>query len=184
MDFKDALILVGIAEGAYTNDPRDDGGRTIAGLSQRANPDLAIWPMIELWEERGYTAAQIDKLARQDPHFQSLVRATYKGRYWNQMRCDELPPIMRYPVFNACVNIGCVQATKLLQKSAGVKEDGKMGPVTIRESRATDVNILYHAFMTHWREFYKRLVREKPAKSVYLNGWLARVDAVERDNHT
>lgn len=183
MQFEEALALVGIAEGGYTNDPRDPGGRTIAGLSQAANPDLYIWPMIETWESRGCSPSQIDKLARQDPHFQGLVQAVYRGRYWNQVCCDDMPALMRYPVFNACVNLGPIQTTKLLQKSVGVSQDGKLGPITLSEIRHTDTNILYHAFMTHWRAFYKSLVAAKPECGVYLNGWLSRVDNVEKQNH-
>lgn len=182
MDFESALKLVGLAEGGYTNDPNDSGGETICGLARNKNPDLSIWQTVDEWKARGVTGDGLDKLARADIFFMQRVHAAYRGRYWVMAHCDDVPPLLRYPLFSCCVNCGAGVAVKLLQKAAGVKADGKFGPYTYKAVWQTDVNILYNAFMANWRAFYRAVVREKPAKGMYLNGWLNRIDNVMRDN--
>lgn len=183
MEFEKALKLVGLAEGGYSNDPRDSGGETICGLARNKNPDLSIWQTLDAWKERGVTdGKELDRMARADLHFMGRVKAVYRGRYWNTVSCDILPPLLRYPMFSCCVNCGTKAAIEILQKSAGAKIDGKLGPLTLKAVQTTDIHILYNAFLTNWRGYYTKLVRAKPALNVYLKGWLARVDNVERDN--
>lgn len=183
MDFENCLRLTQIAEGAYSNNPLDPGGETICGLARNKNPNLSIWDTVDLWKSRGVTdGAMLDKMARGDPYFMRRVYAIYKGQYWNPVHCDELPPLLRYPMFSACVNCGVVPAIKILQKSAGAKTDGVFGMQTYKAVIDTDVHILYNAFLTNWRGYYKSLVRSRPELGVFLNGWLRRVENVEKDN--
>ncbi len=184
MNFNEALCLLGSAEGRWTNDPRDvNGGLTACGIARKQNPDCAIWPYVDRLLGRGCTLAQAEKIARDDPYFMGLVSAFYRGKYWNVCSCDDLPNLIRYPLFSAAVNIGHTQAGKLLQKACGAKQDGKIGPITIRTCRATDIGILCNAFCANWRAYYKSIIKKNPNFAVYEKGWMNRVANVERDNH-
>lgn len=184
MTFDEALRLVGVAEGRWTNDPRDiNGGLTACGISRKQNPDAGIWEYVDRLLSRGNSLAQVEKIARSDPYFMNLVSAFYRGRYWNTCNCDNLPNLLRYPVFSASVNIGHVQASKLLQKAVGTKQDGKIGPITTRACRLMDSGILCNAFCENWRNYYKSLVKKNPKFEVYAKGWQNRVTNAIKDNH-
>ena len=111
MTFDDALRVVLLHEGGatVTDDPRDPGGLTKYGISQRAFPDLDI---------RALTEAD--------------AGAIYRARYWDAVKCDSLPASLRLVMFDMAVNMGVGKAATLLQKAVGVAQDGVIGPNTIR----------------------------------------------------
>lgn len=184
MTFNEALKKINTAEGRWTNDPRDHGGMTACGIARNFNPKAAIWPYIDNLMAKGNTLAQVERIARGDPFFMNMVDAFYRGKYWNACRCDELPNLLRYPVFSAAVNIGVAQASKILQRSAGAKADGIIGVLTIRACKSIDGGILANLFCENWRNYYKALVKKNPsAYGIYEKGWNNRVDNVIRDNH-
>ena len=85
--------------------------------------------------------------------------------------------------FDACVNMGQVQATKLLQFAVndvkggldlGVKVDGHIGPDTLRGINSCDAELLMARYKTRLMSFYSGLVTSDPTKQKYLSGWLAR----------
>lgn len=183
MKFEEALNLVGLAEGKYSNNPLDKGGETICGLARKKNPDLKIWEMIDTWKERGTTSADaLDKLAKNDPVFMGLVRATYRGRYWNPCKCDELPELWKYPVFSCSVNCGHKTAIQLLQKALGIKADGIYGGVTTMAVRLCNKNEILDKFYELWSIYYDRIVEKYPSQKVFLNGWKNRIKNVKKDN--
>ena len=111
MTFDDALPIILRHEGGatVTDDPRDPGGLTKYGISQRAFPGLDI---------RSLTEAD--------------AAAIYRREYWDRVKCDSLPAHLRLPVFDMAVNMGVVRAITLLQRACGVVQDGLLGPNTIR----------------------------------------------------
>lgn len=116
MNFDRAFdILIG-HEGDFVNDSRDPGGSTRWGVTQR----VAI--------KHGYTGDM-----RTFPR--EMAKDIYRASYWDAVRADELPEVVRYPVFDAAVNSGVVQAIRWLQRVAGVGEDGIIGPMTLAAVR-------------------------------------------------
>ena len=55
----------------------------------------------------------------------------YRMRYWNVLKCDELPIGVDLVVFDLAADLGVAQSTKMLQKVVGAESDGSMGPVTM-----------------------------------------------------
>lgn len=106
--FEQAFAIVIGSEGGLTNNPSDPGGRTNFGISQRAYPALDI------------AALTLDD-----------ARAIYLSGYWAKVRGDDLPPPLAMLVFDAAVNNGVSRATRWLQASVGVTQDGIIGPVTL-----------------------------------------------------
>lgn len=111
MTFDEALPIILRHEGGatITDDPRDPGGLTKYGISQRAFPSLDI---------RNLTEAD--------------AAAIYRREYWDKAKCDSLPAHLRLTVFDMAVNMGVGKAITLLQKACGVVQDGLLGPNTIR----------------------------------------------------
>jgi len=111
-------------EGGFTNDPADPGnqlsdgrpGCTNLGVTQRA------------WEEyigRKVTHDEMRALTRTD------VDPFYRALYWDSVRADELPALIRYAVFDAGVNSGPGTAIRWLQQAVGATPDGVLGPKTL-----------------------------------------------------
>jgi lysozyme family protein len=55
----------------------------------------------------------------------------YRAMYWDSIRADELPQLLRYAVFDAGVNSGPVTAIRWLQQAVGATPDGVLGPRTL-----------------------------------------------------
>ena len=109
--FAECLPVILRFEGGatITEDPRDPGGLTKYGISQRAFPTLDIRNLTEAG------AADI-----------------YRREYWDRLKADTLPPKLRLVMFDAAVNMGVGKAVLLLQKAVGVAQDGILGANTIR----------------------------------------------------
>lgn len=109
--FAEALPVILRFEGGatITEDPRDPGGLTKYGISQRAFPTLDI---------RNLTEAD--------------AAAIYRREYWDRAKCDSLPAGLRLVMFDMAVNMGVGKAVLLLQKAVGVAQDGVLGVNTVR----------------------------------------------------
>lgn len=104
-------------EGGYSNHAADPGGETMWGVT------------IAVARANGYTGPMRDLPVE-------TAKAIYRKQYWDAVRADELPPAIRYAVFDAAVNSGVGQAAKWLQRAVGVSDDGRIGPTTLYAARA------------------------------------------------
>lgn len=112
MNFDQAFDLLLGLEGGYANDSRDPGGETMFGVTARvARAD-------------GYTG-DMRALPR------DRAKTIYRRKYWDAVRADELPPGVRYALFDAAVNSGPMQAIQWLQRAVNVGEDGILGSMTL-----------------------------------------------------
>jgi lysozyme family protein len=104
-------------EGGYSNHAADPGGKTRYGVTEAVAREV------------GYRGDM-----RELPL--DLAQRIYKERYWDAVQAENLPADVRYIVFDAAVNSGVGQASKWLQRACGVKDDGVIGPQTIRAANA------------------------------------------------
>lgn len=147
-------------EGGYANDPRDPGGETNFGISKRSYPAENIRAMTK---ER--------------------AQSIYKRDYWDKIKGDQLPSGVDVVVFDAAVNSGVSRASKWLQEIVGVKQDGVIGPDTIKAVMARDPLVVIDRYSDRRLAFMKS-AKDKSGKLLwptYGRGWERRVVAVE--NH-
>ena len=98
-----------ISEGSrYTNHPSDPGGPTKYGIT------LAD---VRRYLKRGATANDVRNLTKD-----AAVRI-YKGKYWDALRCDELPSGLDYTIFDYGVNSGIGRSGKILRRVLEMDED-------------------------------------------------------------
>lgn len=152
MTFDLALAEILKHEGIYVHDSRDPGGETKYGISKRAFPDLDI---------KSLTVAD--------------AAAIYRREYWNPICGDALPPALALCVFDTAVNMGVRQATILLQRAVGVKDDGAFGPRTLEAARRSGSNDL-DDFMARRAKRYAEL----PTVNTFGRGWYRRLLSVHR----
>lgn len=152
MGFEAAVDLILDLEGndTLTDDPRDPGGVTRYGISQRAFPSADI---------RNLTREQAIDL--------------YRTHYWARVRGDDLPWPVALAVFDGAVNQGQGTAVKALQRAVGVSADGVLGQATIAAVRTLPASEVLKRVMQE--RMAKYLSLNKPE---YTRGWANRIIAV------
>jgi lysozyme family protein len=156
-NFRDCLELVLKAEGGYVDHPKDPGGRTNLGVTQR------------VWEEWiGHPATEKD-MRELTP---AIVAPMYEMRYWRTSYCEKLPRGLDLLVFSMAVNAGAGRSVKLLQDAIGVVADGVIGPNTMAKINEANVETLIDKFSEARRAYYRGL----KLFPVFGRGWLNRTD--------
>ena len=156
-NFRDCLELVLKSEGGYIDHPKDPGGRTNLGVTQR------------VWEEWiGHPATEKD-MRELTP---AIVAPMYEMRYWRTSYCEKLPRGLDLLVFSMAVNAGAGRSVKLLQDAIGVLPDGVIGPNTMAKINEANVETLIDKFSEARTAYYKGL----KLFPVFGRGWLSRTD--------
>jgi lysozyme family protein len=159
-NFKECLELVLKSEGGYVDDPRDSGGRTNLGVTQK------------VWEE--YTGHDADEKTMRGLTPEK-VAPLYEQRYWRPTYCEVLPRGLDLLVFSMGINGGPGRAVKLLQSAIGCVPDGVIGSKTmglIKQSNVADLIAKY----SNARKSYYESLKTFP---IFGNGWLNRVNTEE-----
>jgi lysozyme family protein len=163
-NFDRCLKEVLLHEGGYVNHPRDPGGRTNLGVTQRVYEDWVGHPVNEAIM-RGLTVDH--------------VRALYKKNYWDKVRGDEIPAGLDLCVFDFAVNAGPARAARYLQRLVGAKQDGVIGPQTMsllaQLVKGVGANHCILRYQDMRRDYYKQL----NTFPTFGRGWLRRVAEVE-----
>ena len=153
VEFDDIIEKVLEHEGGLVDDPKDAGGLTNMGISQRAYPDEDI---------RGLTVERAKEL--------------YKRDYWDRYRTGDLPDRLRHIYVDMCINMGGGRAIKILQEACNSKNatkidiDGGIGPATIKAASSVEPFRL-RAYRVM---FYAELVMKKPEQERFWVGWFRR----------
>lgn len=139
-------------EGAYSNHSSDPGGETMWGVT------------VAVARANGYAGPM-----RSMPV--DVAKAIYRKHYWDSVRADELPPSVRYAVFDAAVNSGVRQAAIWLQRAVGVPEDGRIGPQTLIAARAAHPDTLRRRMLG----FRLNAMTGMKAWQSFSRGWAKRI---------
>ena len=144
-------------EGGYVNHPKDPGGRTNMGITQRTYQNFYGRPVTE---------EEMKTMPRRD------AAEIYKSMYWDEIRGDDLPAGVDICVFDWSVNSGVSRACRELQKAAGAYSDGILGPKTMKAVEASKPEDLIHRICEAREAFYRRL----SIFDTFGRGWLRRND--------
>src|SRR5690349_1648581 len=102
-NFDASLAAVLHHEGGYVNHPRDPGGATNKGVTQKTYDNWRVDHGLPPQSVRLITPAE--------------VMAVYKRRYWDAVKGDSLPAGLDYCLFDLAVNSGPVRAITFLQEA-------------------------------------------------------------------
>lgn len=139
-------------EGGYVDHWLDPGGKTRYGITEAVAREV------------GYRGDM-----RELPL--DLAQRIYKERYWDAVQAESLPADVRYIVFDGAVNSGVVQSAKWLQRACGVKDDGVVGPQTIRAANALSPDGLKRKILAQRLRFLATL----PNWPAFSRGWANRI---------
>ena len=152
MNFLTAFDKLLEHEGDYSDHAADPGGKTRYGVTEAVA------------REAGYRGDM-----RELPL--DLAQRIYKERYWDAVQAESLPADVRYIVFDGAVNSGVAQSAKWLQRACGVKDDGVIGPQTIRAANALSPDGLKRKILAQRLRFMAKL----PNWPAFSRGWANRI---------
>ena len=159
-NFDDALKAILHHEGGYVDHPKDPGGRTNLGCTQR------------VWEE--WVGHPVDEKAMRGLT-PELVAPLYKAKYWDKIKGDELPTGVDYVVFDAAINSGPGRAAKWLQTVVGAVPDGAIGAGTLAKVAAIPAADIVEKYQQTRLQFLQSL----QTWDTFGKGWGRRVAEVE-----
>lgn len=155
--FERAMKFIRVVEGGKFNHPNDPGGFTNMGLTQRDYPKLDL---------HNLTRKQADDIFYKD--------------YWKKSAAGKLPYPVYISYFDSVVNTGISRANKILQKTVGVKQDGVIGPQTLKAiSLHTSPKRLALNIADGKQDFYGRLVKKNAKFKAFIKGWTRRTNALK-----
>lgn len=155
--FARCLVEVLRHEGGYVDHPRDPGGATNKGVTQR---------VYDAYRKR--TGLPKRSVRQIEP---GEVNNIYRADYWLNAACDRLPAGLDYMVFDTAVNMGVSRACKYLQTAAAVKPDGIIGPVTLNALKKYDPRVLIDLIFSQRKDFYT----SSPNFDAFGRGWMSRL---------
>lgn len=148
MNFDQAFEKLIGHEGGDADDPDDPGGRTRYGICKRSYPDV-----------------DIANLTLEE------AKAIYLRDFWNPLKLDVLPSGIRFDLFDTGVNCGLDRARKLLQAAVGVKQDGKVGLITLAAANVMSGDLLDKRF----NGYRLRFIASLDHFPKYARGWIRRI---------
>ena len=164
-NFEKSLQYVLASEGGFVDNKADSGGATMKGIT------LDTYRLFK--KNTHLTPNDLKNISDAD------ISTIYLNQYWNACRCSELPSGIDYCVFDMAINSGTGMSVKLLQKSVGTDIDGVLGSITLALIKGKDQLGLIRAFSDQKESFYRNVVAKRPSQSVFIDGWLARINDVQ-----
>jgi hypothetical protein len=161
-NFTACVTNVLLHEGGYTNDPHDRGKATNYGITIA---DLKEWR-----NDPNLTDDDVKNMKKDE------AIEIYRTKYWNPMRCGEMPKGVDLAVFDFGVNSGNSRSIKFLQRKLGVTNDGSIGPITMSAINATNARALVQGLCADRLAFLQGLSDWQ----YFGNGWGRRVQEVEQ----
>jgi lysozyme family protein len=165
--FDFALAFILRLEGGLVDNPKDPGGRTNRGVTQRV---YNAWRASMGLDPRD--VALIDD---------SEVRTIYWNGYWQQSHCNPLVQLLDLLQLDTAINMGITGAICLLQAAAGCTIDGRFGPETERAVASKDYQQLIREYCDYREQRYYEIVATKPDLDTFLQGWLNRLQIVRHE---
>ena len=171
--FKKALDHILLVEGGFVDNPRDPGGRTNFGITQRT---FSQWL-------RAASLPNADVKDIQPEEYHSI----YRDQYWIEGQCHKLPFPLSIYHFDGYVNLLPKDAGRVLQRALNlwnvgepdIAVDGVVGPKTIARAKyheASEFEPVLAEYLWQRVRLYLRKVRANEKKLEFLPSWMWRLD--------
>ncbi len=139
-------------EGGYVNDLQDPGGETNWGVTKRTA------------QANGYTG-NMKTMTRQQAY------EIYRRAFWLRYNCEQMPDAVAYQFFDAAVNHGFGNASRMLQRAVGVLDDGIIGKYSLEAINRNPISDTLMVLNGERLNFYTRLKNFDR----FGKGWVNRV---------
>jgi lysozyme family protein len=156
----DACLAVTLAhEGGWSDHPADPGGATMKGIT------------IGRFRQYYPNATKTDLRNISD----AMLRKIYHDDYWLPVRGEDLPHGVDLATFDFGVNSGPSRGARYLQWVVGTKQDGVIGPQTLKATILADGKAVIQKLCARRLSFVQGLKTFR----VFGRGWSRRIADVE-----
>ena len=142
-NFRRCMDIVMAYDGGFSEDPNDP-----AGVSQFG---IKIGTLRDWRHDDGLTVEDVKKLGRDE------ACEIYRTRYWNVLRCDDLPLGVDLVAFDFGVNAGPGRSAKMLQQVVGAADDGSIGDATLAATKAMPAKDVIKEMSNRRLDYYRDL---------------------------
>jgi lysozyme family protein len=99
------------------------------------------------------------------------AKAIYFEDWWIELGMERFRPAMQYQMFDAAINHGMRNASKMVQRAVGAKDDGAIGKNTMKAIKAKSVDDLLLLFISERIAFFTKV----KTFDKYGKGWMNRM---------
>ena len=154
-NFEEAIVKTLVHEGGakFTSDPKDRGGDTKFGISQRAYPELDIKNLTE-----------------------ETAKVIYKKDYWDKVKADNIDTqLIAENIFDTAVNMGVRTASRMAQEILSINPaDGIIGPQSLKIINSASVDLFISKYTLQKVAHYVKICQKNKSQKKYLLGWMNR----------
>lgn len=158
--YRRSLALVLAHEGGYLDHPKDPGGPTNKGITQKTYDAYRKVKGLPLQSVKLLSSTETDDI--------------YKRQFWSLVHADDLPAGLDYAVFDFAVNSGVSRAVRYLQLAVGIQDDGVLGQqslAAVYASAKVNEEALILTYCANRLAFMKSLA----TFAIFGLGWTRRV---------
>lgn len=152
-------------EGGWANDPIDQGGATMKGVT--------IGTYTEYCRRKGRPAPTNEQLRNISKTEWSEI---FKTMYWDVWKADRIENQSIANILVDWVWASGVWGIKIPQRLLGVAQDGIVGPLTLAALAVQDSAEFFARLHTARIEFVDDIVRRKPEQVRFIKGWKNRIN--------
>jgi len=139
----------------------DAGGWTFAGIAYNYHPGWSGWKAVFAG----------DRSSR----VKFLVAEFYRAQFWNRLSGDKIHSQHKANrIYDFAVNAGWQTAARYAQRCAGVKEDGRIGPVSIEAINGMSDRLFLALYKLLRVEHRLRSMERRTSQKKFIIGWLRR----------
>jgi len=154
----------------YVNDPDDNGGETVSGVTRKNHQALKIWASLD--KLSGVAKKKSYKPTKEE--WKEIYQLYYEN-YYNPLRIEDIvDEQLAIQVFDLGVNAGVNRSAKILQEVVRVKQDGIVGKNTLEavnsDKQATE------SFRERRLKYYNSLAESNSTYQKFLKGWINRAN--------
>lgn len=164
-DIKKLSPIVAKWEAGFVNDPTDKGGATNMGIT------IGTWRQIG-YDKTGDGIIDIKDIRALDEHdFAAVLKI-----YWNRWQANRL---INQSVANLLVDwvfTSGAWGIKIPQRILGLKEDGLVGPATLKAVNSVNQKELFDKIFKAREKFFNDIVKNNPSQKRFIKGWLNRLN--------
>ena len=161
-NFQRCLDIVLGYEGGYSEEPGDPSGATQFGVTIGALRDFR--------QDQTLGIEDLKKLGRDE------ACEIYRTRYWNVLRCDDLPNGVDLVVFDFAADTNAGLAAKTLQQAVGAEADRSIGDATLAATKVKPARDVVKGISDRRLEYYRAL----PDAANFIKAATSRTNAVEK----
>lgn len=163
-------IVIG-HEGGYQDNPNDINGN-YNSLGQLVGSNFGISaPVYESFLSYPPSKSDMQNMSIQ------TAKSIYRTRFWDDIKGDLINNQQVANIFfDGRVNHGRT-GVKIMQRILGVTDDGVVGPVTLKAINESNPSWLFNQYKLNREAFYNYLANVNPGFSVFLIGWLNRINS-------